>query len=106
MGIFERNKKPAADDSIFDLIDEDAEPAVNHDSVLDYMVQLSDEDYKKLCKVADVYRAANKKADEILGKVADGDKIEVHVKPKDTGSEFLETDNKAKGNQENVETAK
>ena len=96
MGIFNKKTAPASDSSLFDLIDEPAEPEVNHNSVLDYMVALGEDDYKKLIKVADVYRAANKKADDILGKTTDGEKIEVRVIEKAAGTNFLETDGNVK----------
>ena len=46
---------------------DDAQGEVNHNSVLDYMLTLNDEDYDKLLKVSAVYRQANKKAAEIMG---------------------------------------
>jgi hypothetical protein len=47
------------------LLAKDANP-VNYDSVLDYLVGLSEEDYKKICKVTGIYREANKKAATVL----------------------------------------
>lgn len=42
------------------------ENPVNYDSVLDYLVGLSKEDYDKLIKVTGIYRDANKKAASVL----------------------------------------
>lgn len=39
---------------------------VNYDTVLEYLVGLSEEDYKKMCKVTGIYREANKKAATVL----------------------------------------
>lgn len=44
--------------------------ALNYDTVLDWLVGLSDEDYQKVCSVAAVHRAASKQEAEILGKDA------------------------------------
>lgn len=43
------------------------EDPVNYNSVLDYLVGLSRQDYDKLLKVSNVYREANKTAAKILG---------------------------------------
>lgn len=43
------------------------EDPVNYNSVLDYMVGLSDKDYKKLTGSAEVYRKANKDVAKIVG---------------------------------------
>lgn len=43
------------------------ENPVNYNSVLDYMVGLSDKDYKKLTGSAEVYRKANKEVAKIVG---------------------------------------
>ena len=43
------------------------ENPVNYNSVLDYMIGLSDKDYKKLTASADVYRKANKDVAKIVG---------------------------------------
>ena len=59
----------AEDDTLSPMLPyaEDAKGEVNHNSVLDYMLTLNDEDYDKLLKVSAVYRQANKKAAEIMG---------------------------------------
>lgn len=44
-----------------------AESPVNYDSVLDYLVGLSQKDYDKLLKVSNIYREANKNAAKVLG---------------------------------------
>lgn len=43
------------------------EDPVNYNSVLDYVVGLSDRDYKKLTASAEIYRDANKKVAKLLG---------------------------------------
>lgn len=43
------------------------ENPVNYNSVLDYMIGLSDKDYKKLTASAEVYRKANKEVAKIVG---------------------------------------
>jgi len=43
------------------------ENPVNYNSVLDYMIGLSDKDYKKLTASAEVYRQANKQVAKIVG---------------------------------------
>jgi hypothetical protein len=43
------------------------EGPVNYNSVLDYLVGLSDKDYRKMTGSADVYRKANKEVAKIVG---------------------------------------
>lgn len=43
------------------------EDPVNYNSVLDYLVGLSDRDYKKMTGSAEVYRKANKEVAKIVG---------------------------------------
>lgn len=43
------------------------ENPVNYNSVLDYLVGLSDKDYKKMTGSAEVYRKANKEVAKIVG---------------------------------------
>lgn len=90
------------------LINEPAEPeTLDQNAVLSYLTDLSDDDYKKLIKVADVYRTADKKANEIMDKVPDGDKVEVRIIPANSGStdlSFEETEEK--GTTENAKTTK
>lgn len=65
MRLFNKPKRelpPLISDEELGLI----EPAVNFDSVLDYLVSLSAKDYDKLLKVAKIYRSANKAAEKIL----------------------------------------
>lgn len=40
---------------------------VNYNSVLDYLVGLSDKDYKKMTGSVDIYREANKKVAKLIG---------------------------------------
>jgi hypothetical protein len=99
MSIFGKDKpEPSAD--LLNEIDEQLENPVNHNSVLDYMLELSDDDYDKLLKSAKVYREANRKVAGIMGVpdvAAQGEKVEVRIEKPE--SEFIETDSKtAKGN--------
>lgn len=49
------------------LEDDAAEAAgVDHNSVLDYLLQLKTEDYDKLLKLTNIYRDANKQAGELI----------------------------------------
>lgn len=57
-----REKRPV---ELPKLVTQEQNP-VNYDSVLDYLVGLSEEDYKKMCKVTGIYREANKKAATVL----------------------------------------
>lgn len=110
MGLFDKGKKqPTEQDDLLQELDE--VDAVNHNSVLDYMLELSDEDYDKLLKAAKIYRDANRKVAEVMGvdgvaaKAVDGEKIEVRVE-KSTASDFIETDDDKKGKTESVKTDK
>lgn len=62
--IFKRNKK-----QLPDLItDEELMGSpVDYNTVVDYLIGLSDGDYDKVCKVANVYRNAHKDACAVLG---------------------------------------
>lgn len=64
MGIFDRKKV-----SLPPLIsDEELFPSVNFDSVLDWLVGLSAEEYEKVCKVATIHRNALQESAAVLGK--------------------------------------
>jgi len=43
------------------------EDPVNYNSVLDYLVGLSDKDYKKMTGSAEIYRKANKEVAKLIG---------------------------------------
>lgn len=110
MGLFDKGKTaPTEQDDLLQELDE--VDAVNHNSVLDYMLTLSDEDYDKLLKAAKIYREANRKVAEVMGvdgvaaKAIDGEKVEVRVE-KSTASDFIETDDDKKGKKENVAKTK
>lgn len=63
MGLFSKKKQSV----LADLnMDDELEEAVNYNSVLDYLVGLSDQDYDRIGKVAVIYREANAKACEVL----------------------------------------
>lgn len=111
MGIFDRKKTNATADNLMALIDEPAEPeTLDQNAVLSYLTDLSDDDYKKLCKVAEVYRKADKQANEIMGKVTGAEHIEVRIVPKENDPGFIDTaDEKlkqTKGTTENAKTTK
>lgn len=65
MGLFDkkRNELPQlfAEEELAD------EAGVNYNSVLDWLTGLSDDDYKKVCEVAAIYRNANQEAAAALG---------------------------------------
>lgn len=67
MGIFNnKDKKPVP--SLF--LDDELEPeqvAVDYNGAMDYLIGLSDEDYKKVCTVAEIYRKSQQDAAEALG---------------------------------------
>lgn len=49
------------------IVNEAAEAAgVDHNNVLDYLLQLKTEEYDKLLKLTEIYREANKKAGELI----------------------------------------
>lgn len=49
------------------IVNEAAEAAgVDHNNVLDYLLQLKTEEYDKLLKLATIYREANKQAGELI----------------------------------------
>lgn len=69
MGLFKRNEsKPQLAAFLQDDEPQALLGAVNYDSVLDYLVGLSDDDYVKVLDVAGIYRKANKDAAKALGK--------------------------------------
>lgn len=57
-----RQAKPVDLPAILEPVD-----PVNYDSVLDWMLGLSDKDYKTMLDVVNIYREANKKAAGVLG---------------------------------------
>lgn len=68
MGIFNKKSKNLPDLFPDDELDNSL---VNYNTVLDWLVGLSDADYQKVIKVTDIYRAANKGADTVLGLKSD-----------------------------------
>ena len=108
MGLFDRkNVNEETKELLASIDDQLQEGETEKSKVLDYMLELSDEDYEKLLKVAKIYREANRKAADIMGvpKALDGEKVEVRVE-KSTASDFIETDDDKKGKTENVATTK
>lgn len=64
-GIFGKRKTESAPVSIPAALQ--PEDPVNYNSVLDYLVGLSDKDYKKMTGSVDIYREANKKVAKLIG---------------------------------------
>ena len=65
-GLFGKRKKGAPELMPIPAAFQPEDP-VNYNSVLDYVVGLSDKDYKKLTASAEIYRDANKKVAKLLG---------------------------------------
>ena len=70
MGIFTKNEKRSKVPAF--LLDDDeratsSDQEISYNSVLDYLVGLSDDDHDKIFKVSAIYRKANKQASEVLG---------------------------------------
>ena len=65
-GLFGKRKRGATEPVSIPAAMQPEDP-VNYNSVLDYVVGLSDKDYKKLTASADIYREANKKVAKLLG---------------------------------------
>lgn len=73
------------------------EDPVNYNSVLDYLVGLSDKDYKKMTGSVDIYREANKKVAKLIGVKDEPTTSIVTEKPEITDDELdemLATDGK------------
>ena len=95
MSLLGNDKKQELSDDLIAEIDEQLESPINHNSVLDYMLELSDEDYDKLLKSAKVYREANRKVAGIMGVpdvAAQGEKVEVRIEKSDD-PDFIPTGN-------------
>jgi len=65
-GLFGKRKRGATEPVTIPASMQPEDP-VNYNSVLDYVVGLSDKDYKKLTASAEIYREANKKVAKLLG---------------------------------------
>lgn len=65
-GLFGKRKRGATEPVSIPAVLQPEDP-VNYNSVLDYVVGLSDKDYKKLTASAEIYRDANKKVAKLLG---------------------------------------
>ena len=85
MDIFKRNRTKESK-----VMPEALKPVdpVNYNSVLDYLVGLSPDDYKKMTKSADIYRKANKDVANILD-VEDKPTTQL-IEPKPTDDELDE----------------
>lgn len=60
-------KKKDTDADIGKLWATEPETVVDYNSVLEYLVGLSGDDYTKICQVAAVYREADYQANKVLG---------------------------------------
>lgn len=68
MGLFRNTKLETEPGKMFPALElEPEEPAVNYNTVTDYLIALSDKDYKKINEVAVIYREANAKVGKVLG---------------------------------------
>ena len=69
MGIFTKDKRSKVPAFLLSDEGDQSEPTseVSYNSVLDYLVGLSDDDHDKIFKVSGIYRKANKQAAEVLG---------------------------------------
>lgn len=63
MSLF-RNKKPNLPDLISAA---DFDEVANYESALSYLIGLSDDDYAKVCKVAEIHRKSYQEAAAVLG---------------------------------------
>ena len=79
-------------DLIFEDEPVDAKDAYN--DTLNYLVNLTDDEYEKMLKCAKIYREADKKVAAVMETKAPngGDVIEVRVVPKADDDDFIETD--------------
>jgi len=68
-GLFGKRKRGATEPVSIPAALQPEDP-VNYNSVLDYLVGLSGDDFKKMTKSAEIYRKANKEVAELIG-VAD-----------------------------------
>lgn len=67
MGIFDRKSKQDALPPLWSAQELQELGQVDYNSVLDYLVGLSDKDYETVLKVSEIYRHANEKANSVLG---------------------------------------
>lgn len=68
MGILDNFKRKSADRSPVVVPEAmKVQDPVNYNSVLDYLVGLSPEDFKKMTKSAEIYRKANKDVASLIG---------------------------------------
>ena len=65
MGLLNRKKKNIKD--LPEVLAPAPKDPVNYNSVLDYLVGLSNKDYDKICKITDIYRKAHAEAAVIYG---------------------------------------
>lgn len=107
MGLFDKKNTDETTAQLLADIDEQIDEGDSERSkVLDYMLELSDEEYDKLLKVAKIYRDANRKAADIIGvpNKLEGEKVAVRIEKSDD-TDFIETDTE-KGKNSSVEKAK
>lgn len=67
MGIFNnKDNKPVPSLFLDDELEQEVQP-VDYNGAMDYLIGLSDEDYKKVCTVAEIYRKSQQDAAAALG---------------------------------------
>lgn len=66
-----------------------SEDPVNYNSVLDYMVGLSDKDYRKMTGSAEIYRKANKEVAKLIG-VKDEPTTSINTEKPELGEDELD----------------
>lgn len=87
-GLFSKRKKGASEPVSIPAALQPEDP-VNYNSVLDYVVGLSDKDYKKLTASAEIYREANKKVAKLLG-IKDEPTTAINTDKPELGEEELD----------------
>lgn len=88
-GIFTKRKKGLSEPVVLPASMQPEDP-VNYNSVLDYLVGLSDKDYKKMTGSVDIYRDANKKVAKLIG-VKDEPTTSINSTSPDLTDEDLDT---------------
>ena len=87
-GLFGKRKKVATE-PVSIPASMQAEDPVNYNSVLDYVVGLSEKDYKKLTASAEIYRDANKKVANLLG-IKDEPTTTISIEKPEIGDDELD----------------
>lgn len=88
-GLFGKRKRGASEPVTIPASMQPEDP-VNYNSVLDYLVGLSDKDYKKMTGSVDIYREANKKVAKLIG-VKDEPTTSISTERQDISDDELDT---------------